>query len=470
VTRHRSALLLATASMAGSTAILDASIVNLALPAIGEAFDTSASGLGWVVNAYVLPFAVSILAVGRLGDGFGQRPVLAVGAGLFALSCAGAALAPSFAVLLMMRALQGLGAAALLTLSLAVVSAGFEPARRPRALGIYFAAGATAGALGPIVGGVLTSSFGWPAMFVVQVPLAILVLVAVLVFLEPPLRAHRPTFDIPGLALGTLALVGLNVALLQGNAWGWDSPLTLGGWVLAVAALGLFILRERSAAEPAVRLGVFRNRRFVASSLAGALAWFGLLSGSIQLAIYLQAGRGLDPSEASLVITPWPLAALVVFLRSGAIVQRFGSERVMLWALIVASASAGVMPFFGAETSLPIVATVAAFGGAAIALSVTASTSCAIAEFPPAEAGIAAGIFNSLRQVGSALGVAIPAAAYDLATGGVLSGGRALRGSSWALGTRVIVFALVVALIAAMVYRSLLPARREAFLSQSGSG
>ncbi|MDP9326421.1 MAG: MFS transporter, partial [Candidatus Dormibacteraeota bacterium] len=305
MTPNRARLVLITASLAAATAFLDTSIVNLALPALGKAFGTSASELAWVVNAYVLPFAISILAVGKLGDAFGRRRVLALGAAIFAVGCAGAVVAPTYPVLLAMRVLQGIGASALLTLSLAVVSAGFDETARPRALGFYFAAGASAAAIGPVIGGLLTSAFGWRAMFVVQVPLALVVIVMALVALEPAVGGRRMSLDVPGLALGTLTLVGINVALLQGNSWGWLSLAVLASWAVGALAIALFIARERSTPEPAVRLSVFRNRRFVASSLVGAVAWFGLLSGLVQVAIYLQAGRGLDPTQASLVIVAW---------------------------------------------------------------------------------------------------------------------------------------------------------------------
>jgi MFS family permease len=138
-------------------------------------------------------------------------------------------------------------------------------------------------------------------------------------------------------------------------------------------------------------------------------------------------------------------------------VDRFGSERTMLVAVTVAVASAAVMPFFDVATALPLVAAVAAVGGGAIALSVTASATCAVAEFPPAQAGVASGVFNSLRQVGSALGVAIPAAAYDIATRGSLTGSDAFRGSSWGLGARAAVLLMLLVIVAAVLPRSRAP-------------
>ena len=172
-TIRRPGALVAVSVLAAFTANFDLQIVNLALPVIGEAFDVSQSTLAWAVNAYVLPFAVSILAVGRLGDRFGLRPVLTIGGLLFAVGAALSALAPAYGVLLAGRVVQGIGGAALLTIGLASISASFQGPARGRALGLYFAAGATAAVVGPLVGGVLTSLVGWPGMFWVQVPLAV---------------------------------------------------------------------------------------------------------------------------------------------------------------------------------------------------------------------------------------------------------------------------------------------------------
>jgi MFS family permease len=164
---------LALSWLAAFTPILDLDVVTTALPRIGLAFGVGASELAWVVNAYIITFAISILAVGSIGDAIGRRRVLVGGAALFGLATAGAAMAPNLPVLLAMRALQGLGGSAMLTTSLAVVSTSFEGPVRARALGLYFSGGALGGVLGPVVGGVLVSAFGWRAMFAVQIPLAI---------------------------------------------------------------------------------------------------------------------------------------------------------------------------------------------------------------------------------------------------------------------------------------------------------
>ncbi len=168
----RSSAVVGVAVLAAFTANLDLSIVNLALPVIGEAFGVGQSTLAWTVSAYVLPFAVSILAVGRLGDRYGHRRILAIGGLVFAAGALASALAPGYGVLLAGRVAQGIGGAALLTIGLAAISATFEGPARGRALGLYFAAGAIAAVIGPLVGGLLASLVGWQGIFWAQVPLA----------------------------------------------------------------------------------------------------------------------------------------------------------------------------------------------------------------------------------------------------------------------------------------------------------
>ena len=438
------------AALASFTANLDLSIVNLALPVIGKAFGAGQAELAWVVNAYVLPYAVSILAVGRLGDGFGHRRVLAYGALLFALGsfvAAAAGVAGGYPALLLGRAMQGLGGSALLTIALAVVSANFSGEARGVALGRYFAAGAGAAVIGPLIGAVLASVFGWPGIFASQVPLGILVAVLAWRLLPDASRTRHVSLDVPALVAATIALAGINVALLQGEAWGWTSAAILGAWAVAAVALAAFVVRERTAAEPAVRLAIFRSRGFVASALVGAAAWFGILSGSIQLAIYLQVGRGLGALEAALVLVPWPLVAAFLFPRSAAIARRFGPDRTMTACLLVAVIAAALMIGLDASTPLPVVSLLAALGGAPIAVAVTASTLRALADFPPQEAGVASGVFNSLRQVGASLGVAIPAAVFEL----VAASSGPAAATSAAFASRAVVFGLVLVAVVGLL-------------------
>ena len=324
--------------LAAFTANLDLSIVNLALPVVGDAFGVGQSTLAWTVSAYVLPFAVSILAVGRLGDRYGHRPVLAIGGLVFALGAATSALAPAYPVLLAGRVAQGIGGAALLTIGLAVISASYTGAERGRALGLYFAAGAIAAVIGPLVGGLLTALLGWPGIFWAQVPLALVAALAAWVLLPPAAAGRHRPLDGPGLTLAQPGPAGINGALLQGDVWGWTSVAVVGGFVLAIVALVLFVWRERATPEPAIHLEVFRSRAFVASTLVGGAAWFGILSGSVP-ARRLPPGRARPVADrGGLVLLPWPLLAAFLFPRAASIVARIGAARVMVWSLVFALA------------------------------------------------------------------------------------------------------------------------------------
>jgi len=424
--------ILALAWLAAFTPILDLDIVTVALPRVGRAFDAGASDVAWVVNAYVIAFAISILAVGRIGDAVGRRRVLVGGALLFALATAGAAAAPSMPALLAMRALQGFGGSAMLTTSLALVSASFEGPVRARALGLYFSGGALGGVVGPVAGGLLVSAFGWRAMFAVQVPLAVAVAGLALAVL-PEAVGRRRSLDLPGLALGAVGLLGVNVALLGANEWGWLSAPSAVAWLVAAGGIAGFVVRERVAHEPAVRLTVFRNRRFVGASLVGAAAWFSILAVSVQAPILLQQGRGLDPAATGWLLLPWALSAFIAFPRIGALVPRFGERPLMIGGLALTAVMVVVLAGFDGTSPLWLIVPIGALLGVATAATIVTSAAVAVGEFPPEEAGVASGVFNSIRQVGSALGVALPAAAYDLAAGGRFSGAPVFDGTRGAL-------------------------------------
>lgn len=459
---------LALSWLAAFTPVLDLDIVTTALPRIGLAFGVGASDLAWVVNAYIISFAISILAVGRIGDAIGRRRVLVGGAALFALATAGAAMAPDLPVLLAMRALQGIGGSAMLTTSLAVVSASFEGPLRARALGLYFSGGAFGGVLGPVVGGILVSAFGWRTMFAVQIPLAVGVAALALAAL-PETRSRARSLDLPGLALAGIGVLGLNVALLGAHDWGWLSPQSLAAWSVAFVGMVGFVARERMAREPAVRLAVFRNRRFVAASIVGAATWFSILALSVQLPIQLQQGRGLDPAATGWLLLAWSVAAFVAFPRIGALVPRVGERRLMLGSLGLTTSMIALLAAFDGTIPLLAIVPILAVVGFTMAASIVTSAAAAVGEFPSEEAGMASGVFNSIRQLGSVLGVAVPAAAYDLAAAGRFAGDAVFDGTRVALGLAALVVALG-AIAATRLLPDREPSARAVLTTEARSG
>ncbi|HEU5287879.1 MAG TPA: MFS transporter, partial [Candidatus Limnocylindria bacterium] len=299
----------------------------------------------------------------------------------------------------------------------------------------------------------LTTLFTWRGMFALQVPLALITIVLARRFLTEQPRRTR-ALDLPGLAAGTVMLLGINVALLEAHSWGWMSLPIVASWIVAAAAFILFIVRERRAPAPAVDLRVFRSRSFVAHSLAGAAMWWALVSLSIQLALYLQNGRGLDPTQAAVVLTPWPLLGFFVVPRVGLVVSRIGHRATLMTGLVAATSSAVALVSLPPDVPLALIAVLELPLGVAMSFVLVTSASGAVAEFPPEDAGVAAAIFNSVRQVGTSLGVAIPAAVYDVVTGGSLQGEIVIDGTRWAMLVTAIAFAATTVVVGVLVRRS----------------
>lgn len=431
--------------------MLDISIVNLALPQLADAFGLAPNDLGWVTNAYLLPLVVAIPAVGRIGDATDRARLLVIGAAVFAVASIGAALASSWAMLLAMRALQGLGASALVTMSMAVVSTSFPAGPgRDRALGWYLSGPAFGGALGPLAGAALTAAGGWRMMFVGQVPLALAVAVAGL-WLASPAQGVRRSLDPVGIVLAGLALLGLSVALLQAPVWGWTSTPTLVAWLVAFASGFAFVAHERRTLHPLVSPHVFASRLFLGSGIAGAGVWFGVISGFMLLPLYLEGVRGFSSLHASLLLAAWPLGALLMYPFAGGAVARGGPAAMMKTALAATLLAAIAMVFYGADTPDVVLVLVGLPLGVATAVGQVATAAGAVSEFADRDQGVAAGVFNTLRQIGSILGGALPTSM--LALGATQAPALTYQGLHYAFASRVIVLALSLLAVYALLRR-----------------
>jgi DHA2 family methylenomycin A resistance protein-like MFS transporter len=450
-------LLLALAWLAGFT-LIDSSIVSLALPDIGADFDRSVGELAWVSTGYLLALAATLLAAGRLNDRYGSRLVLGVGGVAFLILTAASGFAPTFELLVAARVGQGIAGGILYTVSLAIVVTSFPPERRAWAIGTYFTSGALGAVVGPVVGGVLTDLGGWRLVFLAQLPLPALVALGAWLLLPAGAGVRRP-MDLPGLAAASTFMVAATLALLELAVPGAGGIALVGGLV-AVAALAVFVAVERRAAEPAVRLTIFANPRFVTATAAGAGAWFAIMSGVIYTAIYLQLGRGMSAGDAGVILLAGPLVGLVFFPFAGRFVRAVGTDTAMLLGLVVLVAAAVGIVTWSGTTPIWLIVAIQLLNGAGVSITLVASADDAMAQFTPAEAGTGSALFNSLRQLGAAMGVAVPAVAFEAMAGGSRSPTAALSGTTAAFSVRLAVLALPLLLVVAARSRRVAVASR----------
>src|SRR5215831_5249900 len=272
---------------------LDGSIVNVALPTIQADLQANLSDLQWVVDAYILPFAALMLTAGTLGDRFGRKRLFLAGLVLFMLGSLLCGVAPALDWLLIGRAVQGTGAAALSPGSLAVLVAAFpEPRQRAQSIGLWAGISGVGLAAGPLVGGVLIQVASWPAIFFVNLPVGIVALALGLPLLSESRNPKAQRIDLPGQVLVTGALVCLLLALIESSSHGWTSPLILGLFSGAAVLLAAFILVEARVRDPLLPLGLFRNRVFSVANVAGLLVGFAMLGTLFFLTQFLQAVQG----------------------------------------------------------------------------------------------------------------------------------------------------------------------------------
>jgi EmrB/QacA subfamily drug resistance transporter len=406
---RRPGVVLAVAAGTSFVCVLDASIVNVALPPMQEALALTPTGLQWVVSSYTLTFAGFLLLGGRVGDLFGRKRTFVTGLVLFTLASFAAGLAQVGWQVVAARFAQGLGGAVLVPTTLSLVATGFpDPRAKARALSLLTAAAASGSALGGVIGGLLTGLLSWRWVFFVNVPLgAALALAAVWALPGRPPGHVRGRLDLPGSVAVTVATAALVGAVVLGEERGWTSGATLACLVLAVASSVLFVVVERRATEPVVPLDVFRIRPVVVANGLGALVGGLLPATMFFLALYLQRVLGMDPLDAGLALTPGAVGIALGARGASRWMDVLGPRRsYMLGTLVAASALAWLSQIdvggrYAVDVLVPLTLAMAGFGAAGLPLTVTAMSG-----LPPERAGLASGLLNTSRQVGSAVGLA----------------------------------------------------------------
>ena len=418
---------------------LDGSVVNVVLPVLGRDLHASVAAIEWVATIYLLVVSALLLGVGRAGDIRGHKRMYIGGFVVFVIGSALCGAAPSSHVLVAMRALQGIGAAMLFANSPAILTKTFPAEQRGRALGAqatFTYLGLTAG---PSLGGWLADAFGWRSVFYINVPVGIIGIILGLRVIEDdrPEEKGEP-FDFRGAIVFTAGLVAFLVALDQGHAWGWTSPLTLSLVVVAIAMLVVFIVMERRTEHPMLDLSLFRSRVFSAASASALLNYICVYAVLFVLPFLLIQGRGLDTRHAGLVLTAQPIVMAIVAPVSGAMSDRIGSRFLATVGMIIL---AGGLFIIAREVSAPLarIAWGLAVVGLGIGLFVSPNNSALMGAAPRNRQGIAAGVLATARNVGMVLGIGIAGAVFTTI---VARGGSIQRGAQASLYVAVALAAL----------------------------
>jgi EmrB/QacA subfamily drug resistance transporter len=406
-------VLLATV-LGSAMAAIDATVVGIALPAIGHDFHASLATLQWVATGYTLTLAGLLLFSGALGDRYGRKRTFLAGVAWFAVASAICGLAPDAPVLIAARAVQGIGAALLTPGSLAILEASFREEDRSKAIGAWSGFAGVGTAIGPFLGGWLISAVSWRLIFIINLPVAVAVLAVA--WKHVP-ESHDPDttgrLDIAGGGLVTIGLVGLTYGLIEGPSSGWDRPVTLVALIGGVALLAVFVLRERRASAPLLSLSMFASAQF-SSANAVTFVVYGALGGALfLLPIQLEQVSRYTALEAGVSLLPVTFIMLVLSARSGALAARIGPRLQMSVGPVVIGVGLLLFTRVGESGNYvtEVLPAVLVFGFG-LAINVAPLTSTVLAAAPPERAGMASAVNNDVSRAAGLIAVAIlPAAA-----------------------------------------------------------
>jgi EmrB/QacA subfamily drug resistance transporter len=387
--------------------LLDITVVNTALPAIQKDLGGSFTDLQWVIDAYALSLAALVLTAGSLADRLGRRRVFAIGLGIFSLASLLCALAPDPTFLNLARGLQGIGGAVMFAVSLALVAQEFPSGpERGMAMGIYGATIGIAVAIGPLVGGLLTDGFGWQSVFLLNVPIGLAAIVVTYWKLAESRDPNATRIDWGGLVTFSTALFLLVLALVRGNDEGWGSTLIVSLFAVAAALLVAFVAIERRVAEPMLPLSLFRRRAFTGVQLAAFAVSGSMFALFLYLTLYLQSFLGLSPVEAGVRYLPITVASFIVAPFAGMALAKVQARYLMSAGLALTGVGLALMT--GLDMSSEWTALLAGFiiSGVGVGLLNPVIADVALSVVPKERSGMAAGINDTFRQVGIAVGIA----------------------------------------------------------------
>ena len=386
---------------------LDNTIVNVALPRLQEDLGATTAQLQWVVDAYSVMFAGSLLLAGSLGDRFGRRKMLLIGLLTFTMGSLLAIFVSHASTLTLCRALMGVGGAFIMPSTLSILVQVFqEPKERARAIGIWAAVAGLGVAIGPIVGGLLLEHFTWHAIFWVNPPIAMLVIVAVLIFVPESADVSKPRLDLIGALLSGLGLVALVVTIIELPEFGVD------GFTITVAAFSMlflvgFVVWEKRVARPLLPMQYFKERLFSSSIVIVAMVYFALMGAMFFLPQFLQLVKGMSPLQSGIAVLPGAGGLLLASLVSPLLAEKFGTRRLVVIGMSVVTA--GMLAFSYLTIDTPYVSIAVVFGsiGAGLGLTLPQATNGVLASVPTERSGMGSAVNDAMGELGGSFGVAI---------------------------------------------------------------
>ena len=438
---------LLTAVFLGSfMALLDVSVVSVALPAMQRALDAGFSDLQWIIDGYTVALTTVILSGGTLGDRYGRKRVYLSGLAVFTLASLACALAPTLGLLLAARVLQGVAASAVIPGAVALLAHAYpEPGERAKMMGLWGTVAGSALVLGPLAGGPLTDAFGWPSIFLINLPLGVVAVVTGLRGIRESRDPEHGALDLTGQILGALWIGLLTYAVIETGRLGL-APSVLVTGALGIGALVAFLVVELRVPHPMLPVRLFRRPRFSVAILASACLGFAAYPAVFLIALYLQQARGATASEAGVQMLPYVLMNVVAAFSAGRLSARFSAERVLPVGYGVAAVAAFGFLLLDAQSPYWLAAVVFAVAGIGVGLSMTPSNIVGLAGLPGTRGGIASATVNAARQTGTALGVAALGAL-------VAQGATFAAGLHLAMGVAGVVL-LAVAILAAVTLRT----------------
>ena len=395
-------------------ALLDVTIVNIAMPRIITDLHTTVTSASWVLNAYSLVLAVSFLSLGRFGDKYGQKRVFIFGLVTFTLFSLLCGLAPNIGWLVAFRAGQGLGGAALLTISLAIVLGAFPRRQQGMAVGLWGALGTAAAAVGPTLGGLLVTYGSWHWIFFVNVPigLAAIVFAALIIPVHVRSRQLAGGIDAPGILIAAVGLFLLTLALVQGNSWGWTSPTVVVMFVAAIVCFPVFLWWEARTSYPMFPLKLLRIRSFTAANTA--IMFVGMAMGGtfLLVVIFMVSVLGYSELRAAVALTVMPIVALIIAPNCGRLVDRIGPRIPAAVGAVFFTVGLVLLAQLDGSATVAQIMWRIAFIGVGMGFAMPTLSAASMASLPPEVRGVGSGSLNTLRQVGFTLGVAVLVAIF----------------------------------------------------------